>query len=333
MKTLLLSALLLAPLAAEELPPHLELQTSANAFLASLDDEKRAKATIPFDDEERENWHYVPMDRAGLALKDMNDVQREAATALGKAILSEEGMLKTTQIIRLESILAVLENNPDFRDSEKYWVAIFGTPGDHHGWGIRFEGHHLSINVTLLEDRISVTPSFMGANPAEVREGEHQGLRPLAEEEDLARVLVTTLLEADHDDVLFSEDPPEEILTGQDRVAKAPEPVGITAEAMTESQRTALMELISVYTGRYRAEIAKEDMKKITDAGVENIRFGWAGGTEPGDAYYYRIQGPTFIMEAANVQNDANHIHAVWRDFDGDFGRDILKEHMESHDH
>jgi hypothetical protein len=263
----------------------------------------------------------------------MTAAQREAAIALIGSALSEKGKLKATQIMSLEAVLAEIENNPGKRDPGKYYVAVFGTPGDPKGWSWRFEGHHLSVNITFVAGKcISVTPSFMGSNPGEVRQGAKKGLRVLAAEEDLARTLTTTLLAAGKSDVVFSEKAPAEILSFENRKATALDPVGVLSADLTGTQRSALLTLISEYTGRYRPEIAATDMAKIKAAGLEKIRFGWAGGTRPGDAYYYRIQGPTFLMEVANTQNDANHVHATWRDFAGDFGRDLLGEHV-SGDH
>jgi hypothetical protein len=332
MKKLLFCAILSLPLGAAELP-HAAISAAAVEFLATLDDSQKAKAALPFPSDERENFRFTPRDRAGLPLKEMTETQREAAMKLLDSTLSEKGKLKATQIMILEGVLAEIENNPTRRDTGKYYVSIFGTPGDPKGWGWRFEGHHLSANITLVEGKgISGTPTFLGSNPGEVRQGKHKGLRVLAAEEDLARTLVSALLAAEKSAVIFSETPPAEILSAEERSVTALDPVGIPASEMSEAQRDALLTLISEYTGRYRSEIAAADMEKIKKAGIEKIRFGWAGGTQPGEAYYYRIQGPSFLMEAANVQNDANHVHATWRDFEGDFGRDLLREHYR-HDH
>jgi len=331
MKTLLATLLLAAPLAAEEMPATLALKTAANAFLASLDEDKKAEATESFGSAERENWHFVPMVRKGLALKDMTEAQKNAAVALANAVLSEEGALKAAQVIQLEAILAQIEGDPEKRDPEKYYVMIFGKPGDHHGWGFRFEGHHLSINIAVIDDKISVTPSFLGSNPAEVREGEYKGLRVLAAEEDLARALAASLLETGHDEVVFTQKPPRDVVTGQDRVAERPKAVGVLASEMNESQREGLMKLLRTYAELYRDEIAAKEIEEIKKQGMDSIRFAWAGSIEPGKPYYYRVLGDSFLMEAANTQNNANHMHAVWREFDGDFGRDLLREHMEKH--
>lgn len=329
MRNLLLSLIFTLPLLAGESELAAASQVAADKFLASLDPAQKAKAALPITSDERENFRYTPRERAGLPLKEMTDAQREAAMVLLDSAMSEKGKLKATQIMSLEGILAEIENNPLKRDPAKYYVAIFGTPGDPKGWGWRFEGHHLSVNITFVAGKgISVTPSFMGSNPGEVRQGAKKGLRVLAAEEDLARALATTLLAAGKTGVIFSEKAPAEILSFENRKATALDPVGVLSSDLTGTQRSALLTLISEYTGRYRPEIAATDMEKIKTAGLEKIRFGWAGGTQPGDAYYYRIQGPTFLMEAANTQNDANHVHATWRDFTGDFGRDLLGEHF-----
>ncbi len=330
--SILLILTLAVALRADERPAHVELADAAGAFLESLDEAKAKQASFPFKSDERENWHYTPVARKGLPLKAMTESQKNAAVEMANTILSEKGALKAAQIISLEAVLAVLEKRPDFRDPEKYFVSLFGDPGATDGWGLRFEGHHLSINVTVVGEHVAVTPSFMGANPREVREGEKQGLRPLAAEEDLARALAAALLEAGRKDVIFSEDAPDEILTGEDRVAGQLDRVGLAAADMTEAQRMALLGLVSEYTGRFREDVAKADMAAIREAGIDKIHFGWAGSLKPDEAFYYRIQGPTFLLECANTQNDANHIHTVWRDFNDDFGRDLLREHLE-HDH
>ena len=330
MKILLTSLFLALPMAAKEAAPAPLDPAAAVEFLALLDDAQRLKAALPFTSDERQNFRYTPRDRAGLPFKEMTDAQRAAAQKLLAAALSDKGHLKVTQIMSLEAVLAEIEKRPDYRDTGKYFVAIFGTPGDPKGWGWRFEGHHISLNLTSVAGKkVSLTPSFLGSNPAEVRQGPLTGLRVLAAEEDLSRTLVTSLLTEGKSGVIFSENAPREILSGEARKATALEPVGLPSTDMSETQRKALIQLIAEYTGRYRKELADADMAKIEKAGIDKIRFAWSGGIKPGEAYYYRIQGPTFLMEATNTQNNANHLHAVWRDFDGDFGRDLLGEHFQ----
>jgi hypothetical protein len=332
MKILLLALLGCLPLAAQE-TSIAAMKIAADSFLASLDEGQRAKAAFPFESEGRENFKFTPQTRTGLALKEMDEKQRAAAMKLLEAALSDKGRLKAMQVITLEGVLAALESRPDYRDTGKYHVSIFGTPGAESGWAWKFEGHHLSLNYAIAKGKhVAVTPSFMGANPGEVREGEHKGLRVLKAEDDLAHTLVNVLLEGGKKEVIFSDKPPAEILTAEKREVTALEPVGVAAGDMSASQKKALFDLVSEYTGRHRKDLAEADMKKITAAGIDKIRFGWAGGTKPGDSWYYRIQGPTFLMEAANTQNNANHIHTTWRDFKGDFGRDIMSEHYKHHE-
>ena len=333
MKTPFLALLLALPALAEETASVAAMKSAADAFLGTLDDSKRAKAAFPFDSDQRENFKFTPQNRTGLPIKEMDEAQKAAAMKLLDTVLSEKGKLKATQIITLEGVLAELEKNPTSRDNGKYYVSIFGTPGDEKAWGWKFEGHHLALNYTVVDGKeVAVTPSFFAANPAEVREGTHKGLRVLAAEEDLAMTLANVLLESGKKEVVFSEKAPGEILTAESRKVTALEPVGIPASDMTAEQKKALLALITEYTGRHRKELADADMKKIEAAGIDKIRFGWAGGTKRGEAWYYRVQGPTFLMEAANTQNNANHIHATWRDFDGDFGRDIMSEHYHQHE-
>ena len=332
MKTPLLAFFLSLPLAAAEVPSIAAMKSAADGFLGSLDAAKRAKAAFPFGSDQRENFRFTPQTRTGLPLEEMDDAQRGAAMKLLATALSEKGLLKANQIRTLEGVLREMEKRPDFRNPEAYFFSVFGTPGDAKGWGWKYEGHHCSLNYTVAgSGEVSVTPSFFGSNPGEVREGEHKGLRVLEAEDELAKALVAVLLEGGKDGVIFSEQAPAEIITAENREVTAVEPVGIAAADMNAAQRKALFDLISEYTGRNRADLAAADMEKIQKAGIEKIHFGWAGGTKPGEAWYYRVQGPTFIMEAANTQNDANHVHSVWRDFDGDFGRDLLGEHYQQH--
>ena len=333
MNSPLLALLLSLPLAAQDLPSIAAMKSAADAFLGSLDEAKRGKAAFAFDSDQRENFRFTPQTRTGLPLEEMDEAQKAAAMKLLEAALSEKGKLKAMQVITLEGVLREMEKKPDYRNPGKYYVSIFGKPGDAKGWGWKFEGHHLALNYTVANGKeVAVTPSFNGANPGEVREGEHKGLRVLKAEDELAHALVNVLLEGGKKEVIFTAQPPAEILTAENRKVAALEPVGISAADMTAEQKRALSALIFEYTGRHREDLAVADLKKIEQAGFDKIRFGWAGGTKPGEAWYYRVQGPTFIMEAANTQNNANHVHAAWRDFDGEFGRDMLSEHYRQHE-
>lgn len=334
MRSFIFYAILALPLIGDELPaPKMAMKAAAETLLGQLDEKQRKQAVFPFDDASRENFRFTPRERTGLCIKDMTPDQRAATMGLLKTALSHKGFLNATEIMALEGVLAEMENRPKFRDPNKYFVSVFGTPGDAKGWCWKYEGHHLSLNYTIVGDTISVTPSFMGSNPAEVPEGERKGLRVLKEEEDLAMALAKKLIAEGNKKVVFSDQTPREILTLEERKATLLKPVGVKVKKMSNEQKKDLIELIRVYVNRHRAPLANADMAKINAAGMNEISFAWSGATERGKAWYYRIQGPTFLMEAANSQNGANHVHTTWREFDGDFGRDVLGEHYRGKDH
>ncbi len=302
---------------------------AADAFIGALAPTQRPSALIAFEDRERFDWHYIPRERAGLPLKAMTADQRVLALAFLKRGLSAEGYRKATAIMALEAVLREIETfNWLGRDPEKYYFSFFGTPSAAGTWGWRVEGHHLSLNVTIVKGQwVAAAPRFMGANPASVRSGPHAGQRTLAREEDLARALVRSLSPAQRARAVFRSQAYRDIVTGTDEAARPPDPVGIFASALGAAQRRQLHQLIDVYLQTMTAEVARQRMDAIRSGGWDRIHFGWAGGLEPGQPHYYRVQGPSFILEYDNVQNDANHIHTVWRDFEGDFGRDLLREH------
>lgn len=304
---------------------------AANQFLASLDADQRKAAEYEFKGKERENWNFIPMDRPGLALKQMQPHQQHLAMALLHSALSHDGFSKAVNIMTLEQILHVMENNAAHRDPSLYHVYIFGTPSTSKSWGWRVEGHHLSINVTLVEgQKIVATPAFFGANPGHVKQGPREGLRVLRDEEDLARALLLSLDDEQKAKAVINVEAPSDVINGPGRKATPLEPKGLSARDMTEAQRRQLIKVVREYVHSFRREVARDDMKKIREAGVEKLTFAWAGGDQPGQPHYYRIEGPSFIFEYDNTQNDANHIHAVWRDFKNDFGADLLKQHYEA---
>jgi len=208
---------------------------------------------------------------------------------------------------------------------------VFGTPSVRDTWGWRVEGHHVSLNFTIVNGTlVSGAPAFFGSNPAEVRSGPKKGLRILGIEEDAARALLDALDASQRAKAIITATAPGDMLTMANVNITPLTPPGIMMDALNASQRDLLMKLIDVYTGLMADDIAADRLAKIKKAGVEKIGFAWAGETERGRKHYYRIQGPTFLVEYDNTQNDGNHIHSVWRDFDGDFGRDLLRDHLKS---
>lgn len=326
-------ALLFFSLVSRAAEPAADMLKAAEAFLGSLTPEQKAKAVFPFDHAERENWIFVPHAREGLPLKVMSTDQRELVSALLRSALSAGGVNRVESIRALENVLKEIEgpNGANVRDPMLHYVTIFGTPGDRATWGWRYEGHHVSLNFTIATGRLTaVTPSFFGDNPAEVKSGPLAGRRALPEEEDLGRGLVKSLDEAQRHTAIVADKAPTEIITSNSKRADPLSPAGLAVGQMTPAQKDQFLALLKVYTGRYRADIGDNALAKIMAAGWDKVHFAWSGGLEKGQGHYYRIQGPTFLVEYDNTQNNANHIHTTWRDFNGDFGRDVLAEHLKA---
>jgi len=302
---------------------------AAQKFMAALDPAQRARTMFSLTAPERTHWSFVPAKRLGLPLKDMTLAQQELAHTLVRSGLSERGSLQAETIITLENVLREMEHDPLRRDPTLYYVTLFGDPG-HPPWGWRFEGHHLSLNFTIPDaEHIVVTPSFFGTNPAEVRTGPQLGTRVLAAEEDLALEFVNSLDATQRASAVIAATAPHDIATGN-RVRVEPlAPLGLAATALTPTQRQQLRALLQLYFDRYRTEIAAP---ALATADLDGIHFAWAGALDRKAGHYYRIQGKTFVIEFDNTQNNANHIHTVWRNFTGDFARDMLAEHY-AHDH
>ncbi len=310
---------------------------AANAFLADLNAEQRSKATFKFEDDSRFEFRFTPRTglRTGLPLRDMTEPQRHKAHALLKSGLSMRGYTAATTIIELETVLRAIEPprtgpNAIVRDPEFYFVSIYGTPGN-SPWGWKFEGHHISANFTLVDDQpVVFAPSFFGANPAIVRDGPKQGTRALRDEEEAGRALMAAFDETQRAKAIFDVTAPRDMITGENREAKPLDPVGVAYSAMTPAQRRLLEKLMDVYLGRVSPELAKVRLEQVQKAGLDAITFAWAGVLDVGGPHYYRVQGPTFLIEYDNTQNNNNHIHSVWRDFNGDFGRDLLRDHYKT---
>jgi hypothetical protein len=304
---------------------------AANRFLASLSPEQKAKATFKFDDAERMNWFFVPIERKGLPLREMSPYQKHLASALLSAGLSQSGYMKAVTIMSLEEVLRTMEkDNGERRNPEKYYFSIFGTPGDNATWGYRVEGHHVSQNFTIANGKVVDGPSFFGANPAEVREGPRTGLRVLSAEEDLGRDLIASLDAEQKKTAIFAEKAPGDIITMNSRKAAIQgQPSGILASKLNGKQFDKLMALLGEYANNVPQQVAAAREDQIKKSG-KNIYFAWAGGLNKGDPHYYRIQSAAFLVEYDNTQNGANHIHSVWRDFNGDFGADLLAQHYQA---
>jgi hypothetical protein len=308
------------------------MATAASNFLGSLTPEQRQQATFPLDSAERLRWNFIPDEtfpRNGLPFKAMTEPQRKLAHELLRTGLSDRGYRTYTDIIQLENILRAIEMGKLARDPEAYRFSIFGTPAPKGTWGWRVEGHHVSLHFSVVNGTaIASTPSFAGSNPAEVRDGAEKGKRVLGQLEDTGRDLVMALDERQRTTAIITATAPNEIVTRNTLEIDPLAPEGLRASSMTPAQRELLTKVIDAYAGLMAPDIASDRMAKIKAAGLESIAFAWAGPVERGQRHYYRVQGPTFLIEFDNTQNNGNHVHSVWRDFKGDFGRDLLREHI-----
>ncbi len=315
------------------------MAAAANKLLVSLSEKQKDKIQFNFDDNERYNWHYVPKSRKGIPLKDLSGSQYSAAMDLLRSALSDTGFKKTTDIIQLERILRGVEGRPeddDYRDPAKYYFSIFGNPATDTVWGWRLEGHHISFNFSAINNTIvSGTPGFLGTNPAVVLSGPEKGKYILKDETELGFALLHSLDAGQAKKAVIDNDAPSEIITAADRKAMIKDPEGILYSELNGSQQKLFTQLLSIYIHRYTRLFAMQLMKEIETAGMDKLRFAWAGSQQQGlgNPHYYRIHGPTIIIEYDNTQNNANHIHTVIRDLKNDFGGDELMEHYRSSRH
>ena len=312
--------------------------SAANKFINALDKDQKGRTLFPFDIDERFNFHFFPKNRKGISLDKLTTSQKELAFDLLKTCMSDQGAKKTKDIVELEGVLRDVEGRPgddSYRDPGKYYITIFGIPGNNTIWGWRFEGHHLSLNFSTKNNQlVAGTPGFYGANPAVVQSGPNKGMQVLKEETEMGYALLQSFSQDQLKKVIFNDDAPADIITFVDRKASIERRVGISYAQMNDQQKQLLLQLIRVYVNRYTKSFADNMLKEIQTAGLDELWFGWAGDTKQGigHPHYYRIHGPTIIIEYDNTQGRGNHIHSVLRDLQNDFGGDVLLQHYrESH--
>lgn len=318
-------------------PAHVQ----ASNFLKMLNAAQRERVQLAFDSSERYNFNYVPReDRKGVSMNELNDGQQKQVMVLLRSSLNEATVQKITAIMQLETVLKVLENrsaDDHYRDPGKYFITIFGSPGEKDIWGWRFEGHHISFNFSARQKKfISGAPSFMGSNPAVVLSGPDKNKEVLKEETTAGFALMQSLSKEELDKTVISATAPGEIITGNSRKAMIAKPEGIRYAELSTEARVLFLRLLDVYLHRYKKDLSEAMLKDIQTAGLDDLRFAWAGARERGvgNPCYYRIHGPTILIEYDNTQNNANHIHTVVRDLKRDFGGDQLLDHYKnSHQH
>lgn len=310
-----------------------KMAEAANKFLATLPAELKAKAAFKFDDPHREKWYFTPQQdkqkqftRKGVRLEELDEKQKAAALELLRAGLSAKGFEQATTIVSLETVLKDLEGTKGamVRNPNWYFVSVFGEPSNTGAWGWRFEGHHLSVNVTLDKGQVvTATPIVFGVNPAEVRDGPKKGLRTVPEIEELAKQLIASLTDDQKASAKQAKQLPE-IREGFPD-AGISEAVGIAAGKLTNEQKATLGKLLTAYAARLPADVAATEMARVRDAGMDKVTFAYCiEEAKPGKPYTYRLHGPTFVVEFLNVQadaagNPANHIHSGWRRLPNDF--------------
>jgi len=316
-----------------------EMTNAAQAWLAALDDQQRSTALMEYASPARLDWHFIPKaSRKGLQIRDMNMGQRELARKLLKTGLSQIGYDKATKIMEVENLLKELEKNKTntpLRDPYRYYFTLFGKPDAKERWGLSIEGHHMSFNFVIENSKvISSTPHMFGANPATMKGEELIGFKPgmrlLAGEESLAFDLLKSLTPEQRTVAIIAEKALEEVRSAGQPQPPTDAPVGLSAQKLATEQRAILQSLLAVYAGNLADDVAREKLAEIEKSGLPNVWFAWAGADRPGVGHYYRIQGPTFLIEFVNTQpdaagNPANHIHCTWRDVRGDFAIPIGK--------
>jgi Protein of unknown function (DUF3500) len=302
------------------------MREAAMALLAELEAGQRAAAGRPFDDDAGRRWlEYRPNLRPGACLATMTPSGRKAAHRLLSTALSDHGYAQAMVIVALEEVLDRQERGSAGRHSTDYFAAVFGEPASDAPWSWRFEGHHLSVTMTIAGDDVSPAPVFLGANPARVSYAGQAVSRPLAPEEDLARALLDALGPAGRAAAVVADQPPADIRTSVRPEAGAPlEPLGIGSADLGPTARALLSQLAGLYLDRLTPELAREQASRLAD---RELHFAWEGSAQPGGRHYYRVQGDDLLIEYDNTQDDGNHAHTVLRRPRSDFGADILAAH------
>lgn len=305
--------------------PGKAMSQAATRLVEVLDHSQKLKATFKYDDPERVNWHFIPRDRKGIGMWDLNGATKAAAEALVKSGLTQAGYHKTLEVRSLEEVLYLFEGGEEAarrekRHPHKYYISIFGTPGPKALWGWRFEGHHLSLNFSIKNGKIvSSTPEFFGANPGQIDAGPGRFLRVLGKREDIARQILKATPADKQDQLWLSKEAPKDIRGGGVAQPIVDKTEGVAYADMTPEQQKLLKALIAEYLTAMPATVVRERLQAIEKSGMDGIHFAWWGGSELNEPHHYVVQGRTFIIEYNNTQNSANHVHAIWRNLGGDF--------------
>ena len=304
----------------------LAMTEAAKSFLAAISPEQAKMTSFTYDDPERLNWHFIPRPRKGLPLKALEGKPLQAAFSLIRTGLSDAGYSQTLNVMSLEEVLYLLEGGDraerrERRDPTKYFLSVFGTPGEAGLWGWRLEGHHLCLNFSIKDGKVNAsTPEFYGANPGTIEAGKGRQIRVLGPEEDIARQILKLCTPEQQTLCWVSKEAPGEVPGPNVAQPVVGAPEGLSVGKMSDEQKKLMQELLSEYLKNLPADIEAERRAAINNAGVDKIVFAWYGQSDLSQPHHYRVQGPTFVIEYNNTQNNANHVHSMWRNLAGDFG-------------
>jgi hypothetical protein len=326
-----------------------EIKQAVNSIISTLNPLQKKTALLAFNDTARIKWNNLPVGlraRAGISIGNMDEAQRKLLHRILSVSLSSQGYLKATSIFHLDNLLnwyydslfykkKIDSTNFKFLQDLKwshqnYYLAFFGLPSD-TAWGYKIEGHHLSINFTFVKDKLSVTPFFIGTDPAEYPTTEYAGWRVLGQEEDLGIKLIHLLSAAQQKKATMSKNVPKDIITAAESGIRLIDYWGIKGSEMTKEQQAVMQYIIREFVFNMEYDKAVAEYDKIVKAGIDKIYFGWIGPYEENKPHYFLLNGPTFIIEFAN--NNGNHIHAIWREKGNEYGEDVLRQHFLSEKH
>ncbi len=299
---------------------------AAKSFLSAISPEQVKQTTFKYEDPERLNWHFIPRERKGLPLKALEGAPLQAANKLIRSGLSETGYDQALNVMSLEEVLYLIEPGErayrrDRRDPGKYYLSIFGEPSETGLWGWRVEGHHLCLNFSIKDGKvIASTPEFFGANPGTIDAGKERQIRVLGPEEDIARQILKLCTAEQQKLCWISKEAPGEVPGPNIAQPVVSDAIGLPVSKMSDDQKKLLQDLLGEYLKNLPADVEEERLKSLNSAGLDKIFFAWYGQPDLHQSHHYRVQGPTFVIEYNNTQNNANHVHSMWRNLAGDFG-------------